>query len=84
MRTALIAITAALSLGYLLAAGTACAETKARKPSVCADFRVLRTADSQAVGACFDGKRPKVFTTWTFVEVTDPDTGAKRRFAVGF
>ncbi len=66
------------------------AESKS-KPSVCEDFRIFETEAerdgkryTQALGACYDGKKPVLWTSWSIVELTDPDTGAKRRYAVGF
>jgi hypothetical protein len=63
--------------------GLARAETvKAPRPLACSDFRVHGTGKEQ-IGVCYDGKRPSVWSTWGFVDITDPD-GAKRRIAVGF
>lgn len=54
----------------------------APKPAVCSAFRVLETPEGR-LGVCYDGKKPAVWSTWTFVEIADTD-GARRRVAVGF
>jgi len=56
------------------------------KPSVCEDFRVFQDTrdDKRIVGICYDSKKPVPWTSWYLVELTEPSTGAKRRYAVGF
>lgn len=70
-----------------LVASNACAETKERKPSVCADFTETVVADKSTptgkrkVGICYDSKRPRVFTYWTYVTV-ESESGP-HKYAVG-
>lgn len=62
------AVALAAFLAALLASGMAAAETKARKPLICADFEVYK-AQGREVGVCLDGKAPRVWKTWAKVEL---------------
>jgi len=79
--TATTGLIASLSLAALLIAGTASAET-VRKPTVCADFKTFERGTA-VVGVCFDGKRRKVFSTWTTVKLVSPE-GVASSYTVGF
>lgn len=63
-------------LAGALVASNACAEERTRKPTVCADF-VEATSGQRKVGVCYDSKRPRIFTSWTYVTVDG------KRYAVG-
>lgn len=52
------------------------------KPSVCENFRVFQ-AEGAVMGVCYDSSKPAIWSSWTLVDVTDPQ-GAKRRYAVGY
>lgn len=72
---------ASLSLAALLITGTAAAET-VRKPTVCADFKTFERGTT-VVGVCFDGKRKRVFSTWTTVKLVNAE-GVSGSYTVGF
>jgi hypothetical protein len=74
---------ALLALSVLAGSTLASAADKPRKPSVCASFELVSTAKGrQAV--CYDGKRPKLMSSFAVVDVTDPDSGSGVRVLVGF
>jgi hypothetical protein len=54
-----------------------------KKPSVCAAFKVIES-EGKVYGVCSDGKRPKLYSSWRIVEVTEPESGAAVRVMVGF
>ncbi len=55
---------------------------KPPKPLVCVDFREA-TAGASKIGACFDGKKPSVWTSWTTITIEDAE-GNPRRVTVGY
>lgn len=71
-------------LALIVALAPSLAHAAPKKPSVCSDFRVFQNDAKQVMGACYDGDKPALWSSWTIVEVTEPSTGAKRRYAVGF
>lgn len=79
----------AFPLGALLGAliaSNACAEAS-HKPTVCEHFSEMTVTDKDSstgkrkLGICSDGKRPRVFTYWTYVTVEDGN--GPRKYAVG-
>ncbi len=57
-------------------------EKRQPKALTCSAFETIKSG-SKTVGICYDGKKPAVWTSWAFIDLTDPN-GDKRRFAVGF
>ncbi len=55
---------------------------KPPKPLVCVDFREAVIGASK-LGACFDGKKPVVWVSWTTVTIEDHE-GNPRRVTVGY
>jgi hypothetical protein len=81
--TVSVGFASAVALAALLITGTASAEgTTVRKPTVCADFKTFERGGA-VVGVCFDGKRRKVFSTWTTVKLVNPE-GVSSSYTVGF
>lgn len=75
--------TAAIAVLALSLPGVASAQEKPRKPSVCSVYELVSTKAGKAA-LCLDGKRPRVFTSFSEGTLTDPATGAVVRFLVGF
>lgn len=82
-RPAALLRTALIVSGFLtLFTGLARAEEKRPRPVVCVDFREA-TVGASKLGACFDGRKPVVWSIWHFVTIEDAE-GNPRRVAVGF
>lgn len=80
----LIALIALIALTIFAGSALASAQDKPRKPSVCAVYELAATKAGSKVAICLDGKRPRVFTSFSEGTLTDPATGATVRFLVGF
>jgi hypothetical protein len=80
--------TMSTTLALLLVTSVASAETpKKPKPVVCEDFEVLvdaaraKATGRTMIGVCRDGKKPRLFTSWSRVTVEDSD--GPRSYTVG-
>jgi hypothetical protein len=63
-------------------------ETKAKRPAVCVDFRVVVAPAEgghaeQKMGICYDGKKPSIFKSWQKVSLTN-ENGAPATYVVGW
>lgn len=75
--------TSLVSVALLLASSSAIAQSKPKKPAVCVSYELIQGAKGK-LGLCLDGKKPRVFTSFSEGTLTDPATGAVVRFLVGF
>lgn len=75
--------TSLVSAALLLASSSALAQSKPKKPAVCVSYELVTTKAGKAA-LCLDGKRPRVFTSFVEVTLTDTETGAPVRALVGF